>query len=113
MKFVATVSLILIALICGYMILNADQKTKTVTWVDNQPDIIQYRLYCSETSNSYPVVYIAIPPDVRSYDITLETGKIYYFVMTAVDSDGLESAYSNEATKDLMPPEAPTGLKVE
>ena len=110
MKFVAVVSLILVALLCSIFILNAAQNTKTLTWIDDQPDIAQYRLYCSETSNSYPVEHIAIAPDVRSYDINLEPGKDYYFVITAVNTKGLESAYSNEVS--IIPPKAPV-LKVE
>lgn len=42
----------------------------------------------------------------------------YYFVLTAFDSDGLESYYSEEVFKTFMeivtadPPQAPTGLEI-
>uniref|UniRef100_UPI000FDA2D25 malectin domain-containing carbohydrate-binding protein n=1 Tax=Georgenia faecalis TaxID=2483799 RepID=UPI000FDA2D25 len=62
----------------------------------------------------------AAPVDAETYsDTTAAVGVTYYYVVTAVDADGIQSAASNEAvgrrtaTPDTQAPLAPTALAAE
>lgn len=73
-----------------------------------------FRLYQSSVSGSYttPVVDIA-NPSISIYTLdNVDLGE-WYFVVTAYNSDGVESVYSNEVVKTIaVPPrpKAPTGF---
>jgi len=63
----------------------------------NSPDVTGYNLYYGTNSGSYPVKIDA--GDSTSVTISnLLAGVTYYFVATAYDANGDESAYSNEVT---------------
>jgi chitodextrinase len=47
-------------------------------------------------------------PDTQYQVDGLTYGTTYWFVVTAINSDGLESAYSNEVAYTPMPPPDPT-----
>jgi fibronectin type 3 domain-containing protein len=61
-----------------------------------------YRVYYGSSSRSYLQAYgsgVAVGSGT-SFSVTgLAAGKTYYFSVTAVDSAGTESSYSNEASK--------------
>jgi hypothetical protein len=89
--------------------------TVQVTWNPNtEPDLAGYRLYVGEASGQY-----GEPVDVgnvtgHAMQITPEYGATYYFALTAYDTSGNESGYSDEAScfiPDGVKPEKPTGLK--
>ncbi len=89
--------------------------TIQVTWNPNtEPDLAGYRLYVGEASGQY-----SEPVDVgnvteHQLTITPQYGATYYFALTAYDTSGNESGYSDEATcfiPDGVKPEKPTGLK--
>ena len=71
-----------------------------------------YKIYYGVTSGSYGNYTDA--GNSLSKDIYgLTVGKTYYFAVTAYDSKGAESEYSNEVSitpKDATPPAAPAGL---
>lgn len=93
----------------------AQAATVQVTWNPNtEPDLAGYRLYVGEASGQY-----GEPVDVGNVtghvmEITPEYGATYYFALTAYDTSGNESGYSDEAScfvPDGRAPEKPTGLK--
>lgn len=86
-----------------------------VTWNANtEEDLAGYRLYVGQEAGQY-----GEPVDVGNVtghvmEITPEYGATYYFALTAYDTSGNESGYSDEATcfvPDGVKPEKPTGLK--
>jgi len=93
----------------------AQAATVQVTWNPNtEEDLAGYRLYVGEASGQY-----GEPVDVGNVtghvmEITPQHGATYYFALTAYDTSGNESGYSDEATcfvPDGRAPEKPTGLK--
>ena len=93
----------------------AQAATVQVTWNPNtEPDLAGYRLYVGEASGQY-----GEPVDVGNVtghvmEITPQHGATYYFALTAYDTSGNESGYSDEATcfvPDSGAPEKPTGLR--
>ena len=93
----------------------AQAATVQVTWNPNtEPDLAGYKLYHGTASGQY-----GEPVDVGNVtghvmEITPQHGAIYYFALTAYDTSGNESGYSDEATcfiPDGRAPEKPTGLK--
>lgn len=69
-----------------------------------QSGVTGYRLYYGTASRTYQQAKgsgISVG-NVTSYKATgLQSGKVYYFAVTAIDGKGNESAYSNEATKQM------------
>ena len=93
----------------------AQAATVQVTWNPNtEEDLAGYRLYVGEASGQY-----GEPVDVGNVtghvmEITPQHGAMYYFALTAYDTSGNESGYSDEATcfvPDSGAPKKPTGLR--
>ena len=93
----------------------AQAATVQVTWNPNtEPDLSGYKLYHGTASGQY-----GEPVDVgnvtgHAMQITPEYGATYYFALTAYDTSGNESGYSDEAScfiPDGVKPEKPTGLR--
>ena len=93
----------------------AQAATVQVTWNPNtEEDLAGYRLYVGEASGQY-----GEPVDVGNVtghvmEITPQHGATYYFALTAYDTSGNESGYSDEAScfvPDGVKPEKPTGLR--
>jgi hypothetical protein len=61
-------------------------------------DLAGYRVYYGERSRDYSDVLELSDPTATSHKLNLPTGN-YYFAMTAFDSEGHESAYSNEVQR--------------
>ncbi|AEA33987.1 fibronectin type III domain-containing protein [Hippea maritima] len=83
-------------------------------WPSITADVVKYRIYRGSTKGSLGLVG-EVPSDNLSYiDSGLSPGKTYYYYLTSVDKDGIESLptkiYSFE-TKPL--PEPPTGISVK
>ena len=86
-----------------------------VTWDPNtEEDLAGYRLYVGQAPGQY-----GEPVDVGNVtghvmEITPQHGATYYFALTAYDTSGNESGYSDEAScfvPDGVKPEKPTGLR--
>jgi fibronectin type 3 domain-containing protein len=90
----------------------------TFTWdAAAASDLAGYRLYQSATSGSYnkttgKVCDVLAP--VTTCTISGLPDGVYYWVATAYDKSGNESAYSNEVTRafDSTAPAAPGNLKI-
>ncbi|MES2990224.1 MAG: fibronectin type III domain-containing protein [Pseudomonadota bacterium] len=69
------------------------------------PSVSGYRLYYGTASGSYlqPKGSGIATGNTTTYTVNNLTSKnLYYFAVTAIDANGNESAYSNEASK-LIP----------
>jgi hypothetical protein len=70
----------------------------TLEWDANQePDIAGYKVYMGSQSRSYDATFNAGFATQQNIQ-PLEPGHVYYFAITAYDSNGLESAFSDEIT---------------
>jgi hypothetical protein len=77
----------------------ATQHTVALTWGASASQVIGYRVYRSETSgSSYSALNGTALSALNYSDSTVASGTTYYYVVTAVDSAGTESVYSNQAT---------------
>lgn len=85
-----------------------------VSWNPNtEPDLAGYKLYVGTASGQY-----GEPTDVGNMtetllEITPQYGGTHYFALTAYDTSGNESAFSDEATcfvPDKTSPDKPKGL---
>lgn len=79
----------------------ADSSRVTLKWNRNtEEDFLRYRIYCDTVLHPIRKVDSTTAGIMdTSYVMTgLANGKLYYFRITAVDSSGLESAFSNEAS---------------
>ena len=90
--------------------------TFTFTWDANtESDLAGYRLYQRNDGSSYgPYVQPEIPAMAEpTAEVTVMDGS-YCWVVTAVDTTGNESGYSNEVCKaiDSTPPSTPNGLVI-
>ena len=82
-------------------------------WADNaESDLAGYLVYRSNVSGG-PYSLTASPLASAHTDLGLTNGETYYYVVTAVDVEGNESAGSTEASAtpaDPVPPGPPVGL---
>lgn len=91
----------------------------TLEWEANsEVDLAGYRLYQSKEHGVYPltpIVDIPLPIEgtpTHKVESLLEDER-YFWVVTAYDSTGNESEYSNEVTTIIkIPPKPPTKLRV-
>ncbi len=84
----------------------------TLEWNPNtESDLASYKIYQSNTSGVYNTGTNV--GDVTTYTLTLPDGN-WYFALTALDTNGNESGYSNEVTTvlDSTAPANPAGLNI-
>ncbi len=76
--------------------------TATLTWNANtETDVAGYKIYRATASGAYGAP-VATIDKVTSYVASdLQTGTTYFFVITAFDTAGNESAFSNEVSKSI------------
>lgn len=73
--------------------------TIALNWAPSSSTVSGYNLYRSSVSGgSYSKVNASLIGGFNYSDGTVQSGQTYYYVATAVDSSGNESAYSNEVT---------------
>ena len=93
----------------------------TISWNwSSAPYIDYYRIYHGTTSGIYDVCYDKVPKEWNTGTVlfNLTNDVTYYFAMTAVDTSGIESDFSNEASAmpkeigDSEPPTDPTNLSI-
>ncbi len=69
-----------------------------LSWNASTSPVVGYNVYRSTSSNGpYEKLNASLVSATTYTDQTVEGGVTYYYVTTAVDSEGLESAYSNQA----------------
>jgi fibronectin type 3 domain-containing protein len=76
----------------------------TLTWNANtESDLSGYRVYRATSSGAYGAPIATIQGNTTTYIATgLQFGTTYFFVVTAYDIAGNESAYSNEVSKSIF-----------
>jgi hypothetical protein len=68
------------------------------SYLDPATDIVSYKIYYGTSSLTYASVVTVSNPGTTTVSKTLNlSAGTYYFTVTAIDSAGLESSYSNEA----------------
>jgi fibronectin type 3 domain-containing protein len=65
----------------------------------SSPSVIGYYMYRSSTTGG-PYSRVNGPADqgTTGTDASVQSGQTYFYVVTAVDGNGFESAFSNEAS---------------
>jgi fibronectin type 3 domain-containing protein len=83
----------------------AQQSTHSVglTWMDSGSTVSGYNIYRgTSTGGPYVSKLTASPITTTQFtDTGLQSGQTYYYVVTAVDSNGVESVYSNQAVASI------------
>jgi hypothetical protein len=85
--------------------LNAPSNSSaTLTWNANkEKDLAGYKVYRATASGAYGAPIATLIGNVTTYQaIDLKFGTTYFFVITAFDIAGNESAYSNEVSKSIF-----------
>ncbi len=76
---------------------NPDNYGLTLSWhASSSPDVAAYRVYYGNGSGTYPNI-LAVDKVTTAIVSGLSAGVTYYFAVTGVDANGLESPFSNEA----------------
>jgi fibronectin type 3 domain-containing protein len=81
------------------------QHQVTLTWDSSTSSVVGYNVYRG-TAVSGPYTKINSTTDASTVytDSTVATGQTYYYLTTAVSSQGMESAYSNEVSAIIPTP---------
>src|SRR6185312_9884873 len=82
----------------------AATSSATLTWNANtESDLAGYKIYRATASGAYGAPLATVPSGTLTYQATgLSINTTYYFVITAYDSAGNESTYSNEVSKSIF-----------
>jgi hypothetical protein len=69
-------------------------------------DLAGYNFYLGTATGAYAIFIPNIPPTETQYDVTnlVVPGTTYYCVVTALNTAGIESAYSNELVFTVAAP---------
>lgn len=75
----------------------------TLTWTASVSTVIGYNVYVSGTTGG-PYFPIGFTTTLQFSDRDATAGNTYFYVVTAVDSNGIESDYSNEVAVTIPTP---------
>jgi fibronectin type 3 domain-containing protein len=74
----------------------------TLTWNASTSTVAGYNVYRGTVSGGpYAKINSSLVASLGYTDSTVQSGTTYYYVTTAVDSSGNESAFSNEASAPI------------
>ncbi|MGA9208607.1 MAG: DUF4082 domain-containing protein [Terriglobales bacterium] len=77
----------------------------TLTWTASTSTVVGYNVYRSgQSGGPYTMINTAPQPGTTYADLSVQAGQTYYYVVTAVDSSGTESVYSDEVTAVVPSP---------
>lgn len=95
---------LLITMACSSTGHTPTSETAILSWdANSEPDLQGYKIYLATTSGGYGASIATLPMDITSYTVTgLETGTTYFFSVTAYNSSGAESSFSNEVSKTTL-----------
>jgi fibronectin type 3 domain-containing protein len=95
---------LLVTTACSSTSSTPTNETATLSWDPNSaPDLEGYKIYLATASGRYGAPIATVPMDITNYTVTgLETGTTYFFVVTAYNSSGTESSFSNEVSKTTL-----------
>jgi uncharacterized membrane protein len=88
----------------SFILSAATAGTATLTWnASTESDLIGYKVYRGTASGIYGAPLTTLPKATTNYTAAgLQNGTTYFFVITAYDSSGNESTYSNEVSKSIF-----------
>jgi hypothetical protein len=73
------------------------QHSADLSWSPSPSTVVGYNVYRSTTPGGpYGKVNSSLDPSTTYTDSSVQSGQTYYYVSTAVNSDGAESGYSNQ-----------------
>jgi hypothetical protein len=76
----------------------APQHSVSLAWTASTSTVVGYKVYRgTQSGGPYAVLSSSPDPGTTYTDSNVQAGSTYYYVVTAVDSSGTESAYSNQA----------------
>ncbi len=77
----------------------ATAHTVGLSWdASTSPNIVGYNIYRGPSANGpYTKINSSLDPNTSYSDTTVQGGDTYFYVTTAVDNQGVESAYSNQS----------------
>jgi len=75
----------------------ASQHSVRLGWTASTSTVIGYNVYRGTVSGGPYSLVNSSDPNVSYSDATVQAGQTYFYVVTAVDSQGTESVYSNQA----------------
>jgi hypothetical protein len=73
-------------------------------WTASSSTVVGYNVYRGSTSGGPYSLVNSSDPNVTYSDATVQAGQTYFYVVTAVDSQGTESVYSNQAQATVPSP---------
>jgi hypothetical protein len=77
----------------------AVQHSVDLAWSASSSVVVGYKVYRgTQSGGPYTVLNSTLDASTAYTDSTVQSGQTYYYVVTAVDGSGNESAYSNQAT---------------
>jgi Abnormal spindle-like microcephaly-assoc'd, ASPM-SPD-2-Hydin len=82
------------------------QHNVSLNWTaSTSTDVVGYNLYRGTVAGGpYSKINTALNPTTTFVDNSVQAGQTYYYVTTAVDGSGLESAYSNQVKTTIPSP---------
>lgn len=91
-----------VVLVCLLASANASLHTVTLRWTQSDsPDIVANKVYCSRVPGGpYPYYHKTSSPTTLLRLSRIPSGQ-YYCMVTAIDSQGMESIASNEVEVDV------------
>lgn len=97
----------------GFSVVSNQVKQTTLSWKANsEADIEAYRIYTGTSASSVKRKLKDVAPNALEYvHSRLKDGNNYFYVIQAIDADGLKSELSDVASAKTKPrPQLPTGL---
>lgn len=75
----------------------ATDHSVVLSWGPSPSVVVGYRVYRSSQSGAfYTLLTSTLVPGTSFEDLAIQKGQTYYYVVTAVDAESRESAYSNQ-----------------
>ena len=75
----------------------AVQHTVTLTWNASGPGVVGYNVYRGTfSSGPYTKINTALVATTNYVDNTVQAGTTYFYAVTSVDLNGMESAFSSQ-----------------
>lgn len=85
--------------------MNATQHSVSLTWTASTSSVSGYNIYRgTQAGGPYVQINSSLQVSTAYTDSTVQLGTTYYYVVTAVDSTGTESSYSNQASAAIPTP---------
>ena len=96
--------LLLVTTACASSDSSPAGETATLSWdASTGLDVAGYKVYQATASGAYGAPIALVPLDMTRYTVTdLKSGTTYFFVVPAYNSAGAESAFSNEASANIL-----------